>query len=127
MDGEKLKEFFANEDYVKSLYEIADAEALQSVLEEKGVEINVEEAACVIELLTKLKAGELSLEQLENICQAAENGELSEELLENVSGGVVALITIAGILKATGIALLIGGAITGTVIGVNELIKHIRS
>ena len=91
MNVEKLKEVFADEAFVKGLFELESAAEVQAALKEKGVELTEEEILGIRDLLTKVESGEISAEQLES-------GELPDELLEQVAGGSV-LLTI-GIVAA---------------------------
>ena len=84
MNAEKLKEVFADEAFVKGLFELESAAEVQAALKEKGVELSEEEILGIRDLLCKVESGEISAEQLED-------GELPEELLEQVAGGSVLL------------------------------------
>ena len=81
MNTEKIKEVFSDEAFVKSLFELESAAAVQAALKEKGVEMTEEEILGIRDLLAKMENGEITAEQLES-------GELSEELLAQVAGGV---------------------------------------
>ena len=85
MNIEKIKEVFADEAFVKSLFELESVGEVQAALKEKGVELTEEEILGIRELVAKVNSGEISAEQLEK-------GELPEELLEKVSGGLIHLI-----------------------------------
>lgn len=87
MNTEKIKEVFADQAFVKSLLSLENADELQSALEEKGLVFSENEAHAIYDLITKVKNGEFSKEQLELWQQQAQNGELPDELLEHVSGG----------------------------------------
>ena len=82
MNTEKMKAVFADEAFVKSLFELDTVAEVQAALQEKGVELTEEEILGIRDLLGKV-----------------ENGELSEELLEQVSGGSV-LLAIGGVAAA---------------------------
>ena len=97
MNVEKMKEVFADEAFVKGLFELESAAEVQAALKEKGIEMTEEEILGIRELLVKVESGEISAEQLEN-------GELSDELLEQVSGGSVLLAVGAVIAAATLVA-----------------------
>ena len=84
MNVEKIKEVFADEAFVKGLFELESAAEVQAALKEKGVEMTEEEILGIRDLLAKMENGEISAEQLED-------GELPEELLEQVAGGSVLL------------------------------------
>ena len=80
MNAENMKAAFADEAFVKSLFELETAAEVQAALKEKGVELTEEEALSIREFFAKVKSGEISAEQLES-------GELSEEMLGQVAGG----------------------------------------
>ena len=89
MNEELIKEVFSDEAYVKSLFESESWEAAQASLKEKGIDISIEE-----------------LKQLVNLMKKKGDGELSEEELEQVSGGIL-------------FTLLVGTAVS-TVVGVSS-------
>ena len=76
---------------------------MRQALREKGVELSEEEVAGIRDFFDKVKRGEISREQLEAWSKLAENGELSEEALEQVAGGAAW----AFVLLALGIALVV--------------------
>lgn len=104
---EKMKEIFADEAFVKSLFELESAGEVQAALKEKGVELTEEQILGIRDLLGKVESGEISVEQLEN-------GELPEELLEQVSGGsIIAVATVIGSFAAlTGLLYGVADALT---------------
>ena len=106
MNMEKMKEIFADEAFVKSLFELESAGEVQAALKEKGVELTEEQILGIRDLLGKVESGEISVEQLEQWAVQAESGELPDELLEQVSGGVISLLGAIGI----GIACIAGAA-----------------
>ena len=97
MNAEKLKEVFADEAFVRGLFELESAAEVQAALKEKGVEMTKEEILGIRDLLVKMENGEISAEQLED-------GELPEELLEQVAGGSVLLTIgiVAGVVANVG-------------------------
>ena len=103
MNTEKMKAVFADEAFVKSLFELDSAAEVQAALQEKGVELTEEEILGIRDLLVKLADGEISAEQMEN-------GELPEELLEQVSGG-----SLLGAAIIVGIVANIGAMVTSIV------------
>ena len=103
MNTEKMKAVFADEAFVKSLFELDSAAEVQAALQEKGVELTEEEILGIRDLLVKLAEGEISAEQMEN-------GELPEELLEQVSGG-----SLLGLGIAIGVVANIGAMVTSIV------------
>lgn len=89
MNIKEIKEVFSDEAFVKGLFELETAAEVQTALKEKGIELTEEEIFAIREMLLKVADGEISVKQLEQWATQAERGELSEELLEQVSGGSV--------------------------------------
>ena len=91
MNKERIKEVFADEEFVKELFSKETPEEAKALLEEKDIDISIEE-------LVKLK--DIIIAKL----QAVENGEsaeLTEADLENIAGGtfgISVVIAIVGIL-----------------------------
>ena len=94
MNMEKMKEVFSNEEFVKSLFAMENAAEVQAALKEKGVEMTEEGATALCGFFAKVKSGEISRAQLEQWAVQAESGELSEEMLEKVAGGMGLAATI---------------------------------
>ena len=102
----ELAEIFSDKELLAKLAgEEFNAEA-QAALKEKGIELSEEEIASIQEILMKVKTGKITKEQLEKWTAQLEDGELPEETLELVSGGiagftifciVMAVLHVAGI------------------------------
>lgn len=75
---EKIQEVFSDEKFVESLLQMEEPEMVQNALKEKGIELTVEE-----------------LEQIRERLENGAEGELSEDDLDQVSGGI-AITTIVG-------------------------------
>ncbi|MDO4731008.1 MAG: Nif11-like leader peptide family natural product precursor [Clostridia bacterium] len=110
MNTEKIKEVFSDEIFVGSLFSMDTAAEVQAALKEKGIEMTEDEILSVRDLLCKVESGEIDSEQLQNWSSQTETGELSEEELEAVAGGVV--------LSAFGLILFAAAVIVGAVSGV---------
>ena len=124
MNIERLKEVFSDEAFVKRLFELETVAEVQAALREKGVELSEDEILGVRELFLKVEEGGISAEQLESWAAQAEDGELPEEMLELVSGGLLIsslLIGIAITTAATGVAV---GTTVGIGAGVVSAIKN---
>lgn len=124
MNIEKMKEVFADEAFVKSLFELETVAEVQAALREKGVELSEDEILGVRELFLKVESGGISAEQLESWAAQAEDGELPEEMLGLVAGGLLIsslLIGIAITTAATGVAV---GTTVGIGAGVVSAIKN---
>ena len=78
----RIKEAFSDQEFTKELFEMEKAEDAQAKLQEKGIKMTLDE----------VKALGKALQQAHS-----NNGELSEDALENVAGGIAAEIT-AGII-----------------------------
>ena len=124
MNIEKMKEVFSDEAFVKSLFELETVAEVQAALQEKGIELTEEEILGVRDLLIKVEEGGISAEQLEKWAAQIESGELSEEMLEQVSGGILVSSFIAGAALTVGVMLASAGAVVGTVFGVLSAIKN---
>ena len=91
MNEERIKEVFADEEFIKELFSKETPEEAKALFEEKDIDISIEE-------LVKLK--DIIIAKL----QAVENGEsaeLTEADLENIAGGtfgISVVIAIVGIL-----------------------------
>ena len=100
----ELAEIFSDKELVAKLAgEEFNAEA-QAALKEKGIELSEEEIASIQEILMKVKTGKITKEQLEKWAVQLENGELPEETLELVSGGIgwFAIVCIVAIIIDVG-------------------------
>ena len=114
MNLEKMKAVFADEAFMKQLFELETAAQVQAALKERGVELTEEEILGIRDFIIKVERGEISAEQLEKWAAQEENGELSEEALEQVAGGSIigAIIAIIGTKAAiTGLVTVVGAAI----------------
>ena len=114
MNIKKIKEVFSDEAFVKGLFELETAAEVQTALKEKGIELTEEEIFAIREMFLKVADGEISAEQLEQWAAQAERGELSEELLEQVSGGSV--------LGTIGLALIGAACVAAFAIATDDLI-----
>lgn len=87
MNLEKLQEVLSDEAFVNALFALETAAEVQAALKEKGVELSEEEILSIRALLQKVESGEITKEQLEQWSKQAADGELSDEMLEQVAGG----------------------------------------
>ena len=114
MNIEKMKEVFSDEAFVKGLFELETAAEVQAALQAKGLELTEEDILGIREMLLKVADAEISVKQLEQWATQAERGELSEELLEQVSGGSV--------LGTSGLALIGAACVAAFAIATDDLI-----
>ena len=80
----KLQAVMKDEAFVKSLAEAESVEQVQSLLEGKDISMSAEEIEAVKEVILHAEENGIDAEMLERI----QNGELSEEDLEGVAGGL---------------------------------------
>ena len=127
MNMEKVKAAFADETFVKSLFELDTVAEVQAALQEKDVELTKEEILGIRELLAKVESGEITPEQLEQWAALTENGELTEEMLEQVAGGVL-VISIGALamvaLKVLGVSAGVIAVSTGISYGIVDAIER---
>ena len=110
---EKLQEALADEAFVKELLAMERVEDVQTALEEKDIELSLDEINQIGEFLQKVQSGEISQEQAQRMA----DGELMEDELEEVAGGSI-IGTICCIIIFGG---LIGGGLgSGIYIGVKS-------
>ena len=86
---QKLKQLFSNETFVKELFALETATQVQSVLQQEGADLSIDDILAIRDILVKVERGEITPEQL----QQAQNGELPEELLDKVAGGEGWIVT----------------------------------
>ena len=100
MNEERIKEIFADEEFVKELFSKETPKEAQALLAEKDIDVSIEELVKLKDLVVaKLQAAENS-----------ESAELTEADLEDVAGGtfgISVVIAIVGILYLCGSVALI--------------------
>jgi hypothetical protein len=79
MNEEQIKEIFSDKTYVQTLFELDTAEEVQASLAEKGIELSTTEITTLLDSLQKY---------------AEADGELSEDDLETVTGGLIGTICV---------------------------------
>lgn len=90
--NEKLKELFLSESFKKEAESLKTAEELQELFHKNGLEMTIEE---VVDLCGKIA------HQME----AGNDGEISEEALDDVTGGVAWALVGLGVLCIGAVAL----------------------
>ena len=113
MNMDKLKEVFADEAFVEGLLQLESAAEVQEALKEKDIEMTEDDIISLRDIMVKVESGEVSEEQLESWAAQSEEGEIPEEMLELVSGGIV-ISTAAAIAWGIGYAIC---AVTGVAVG----------
>ena len=109
MNMEKMKEVFSEEAFVKALFEMESVAEMQEALNNKGIQMSDEEITTLRTFFAKIKSGEISREQLEKWSVQAENGELTEEMLELVAGGFEPLTLLGWLIGAAIVAAAVAG------------------
>ena len=89
MNEERIKEVFADEEFVKEFFSKETPEEAQAVLAEKDIDVSIEELVAIKNIIDE------KLQAAEN----GEDGELCDDDLENVAGGV--LLTFTGFVLIT--------------------------
>ena len=97
MNEERIKEVFADEEFVKDFWSNETPEEAQALLAEKEIEVSVEELVKVRNIVDRK-------------LQATANGEateLTEEELADIAGGAVLWILMGVLIAATGVMMAI--------------------
>ena len=89
MNEERIKEVFSDEEFVKEFFSKETPEEAQALLAEKDIDVSVSDLCKLMDML---------IAKVEN---PDAEGELDDEALEDVAGGVAAL-ALVGILAAVG-------------------------
>lgn len=102
MDEALVKEVFADEEFIKSLFHLETPQEVQTAMSGKGIELTVEQIVKIKELIvTRLDAGET----------------LSDEELEDVTGGGICLLGLSLAATSLVLGLLVGGLAVGGTVG----------
>lgn len=125
MNMDNLKEVFADEAFVEGLLQLESAAEVQEALKEKDIEMTEDDIISLRDIMVKVESGEVSEEQLESWAAQAEEGEIPEEILELVSGGV---ITITALLLGTLVTTLkmaaVGVGAAGVTVGASYAVRN---
>lgn len=81
MDKERIKEIFSDKEFVTELLSLENPEDVQNLLKTKGIEADLDQICKLGEILDK-KLNAMTME----------DGEISEEELEDVAGGWFAIV-----------------------------------
>ena len=107
MNEERIKEIFADEDFVKELFSKETPEEVQVLLAEKDIDLTVADIVKLGEIVAK------KLQQTEN----GEPAECTEEELTEVAGGVLPVLAAVAIVMGTAYIAIGGAAIAKKVTG----------
>jgi prefoldin subunit 5 len=97
MNEQEIREIFSDEAYVSSLLALDTPEEVQASLAEKGIDLSETEITTLLDTIQNTQS----------------DGELSEEALETVTGGLVNLI-LFGIMSLVFLGTGLGAAISST-------------
>ena len=106
---DKLQEALADEAFVQELLAMEKPEDVQTALEEKDIELSLDEINQVGDAVRKVQSGEISQEQVQRLA----DGELSEDELEEVAGGCIIIAILFAVIVGGGSALGITAAAGG--------------
>lgn len=81
MDEKLVKEVFSDKEFVASLLKMDTPEEVQAALKEKGVDLTIDDIL-----------------QIREACSRSDVEELSDDELENVSGGLIPALCVLGFL-----------------------------
>ena len=104
MNEERMKEIFADEEFVKKFFGKENPEEAQALLAEKDIDVSIEELVAIKDIIVKKMQSE----------ENGESAELTEEELEDVAGGYLGIATI--IIVSIAIPLITG---TGIAMGIS--------
>ena len=102
MNEERIKEIFADEEFVKEFFSKETPKEAQAMLAEKDIDVSIEELVAIKNIIDKK-------------LQAAadgEDGEICDDDLENVAGGVL-LTGTAFLLIGVAVPVIVVGTIVG--------------
>ena len=85
---QKIQEVFSDEAFAREILQMEDAGDVQKALEEKDIELTLDEIRRAKEHAIKARSGETSQEQPESMA----DGELSENELMDVAGGLARIL-----------------------------------
>ena len=102
MNEERIKEIFADEEFVKEFFSKETPEEAQAMLAEKDIDVSIEELVAIKNIIDKKLQSE----------EKGEDDELCDDDLENVAGGVL-LTGTACILITVAVPAVLGLLFTG--------------
>lgn len=128
MDINRVNEVLSDEKYVESLCALDTPQEVQKSLSEKGIVLSEEDILAIREFILKVESGEISQEKLEQLKRCSEEGELSDEELENASGGGLGSAVMISLfaVKLLGASSIVAGGATvcGLAYGAYQAIKR---
>ena len=93
MSIERMDEIFKDDKYVETLLAMETPEEMQNALAEKGVEVSLEEVVQAKNLVSQYQAGELTEEELEKVAGGISGGaKAMNGLIGKVVGWLVKCI-----------------------------------
>lgn len=115
MDLIKVKEVFSDQEFVKELFDLDEPLDVQKALREKDVEVSIEEIETMRDVIVRYQNDQLTDQEKKLLEMSEKNDdELSDDLLESVSGGSLTVATLFAI-YCIGTALIVGSSTAGVV------------
>ena len=95
MDENRIKEVLSNEEFVKSLMEMENAEQVQAALKGKGIELSLDEINKIQKRLAAaaVSGDELDLDQLDDVAGGASVGQLVDYAIGNLNNSIQNIIS----------------------------------
>lgn len=109
VDTKKLEELLKDKEFCEKLFALDETKDVQDLLNTNGIELSIEEIEQIKDLVIRFQNDDLTDEEKKLIEKFQKTGELSDDDLENVSGGLFLLI------GGGAVALTVGLAIYGVV------------
>jgi hypothetical protein len=101
MSEQEIKDIFSDEAYVSSLLALETPEEVQASLAEKGLDLSETEITTI-------------LDSIQTYAQS--DGELSEDALETVTGGIIGLIVFAVVMGTLAVSAGIGSIVNAALV-----------
>lgn len=90
MSMERLEEVFEDDQFVEALLAMETPEEMQNALAEKGIEVSLEEIMQVRDLVSRFQGGELTEDELESVAGGMSGGaKAMNGLISKVIGWIV--------------------------------------
>lgn len=89
MNIEKLIEVFSDKAFVEEIFSMDTAKDAQAALAQKGIDMTAEELIQIRKMYANKGSEDYSQEKLELLKKQTEDGEINEDELESVSGGLM--------------------------------------
>lgn len=110
MDLKYVKEVFNNEQYINSLLQLSTPQQVQQSLKQKDIDLSIDEINQIKDIFERYQNNKLTDQELKvfNLLQESNINELSDDDLENVTGGSIILIGLGLLFCAAATTALVG-------------------